>query len=103
MRGAAAGVRLTVEAGVESDARESGFPDGTQVEVRDLFFNTPARQKFQKSESTETANVSEAMLRLALAHPDVHFRLRAGGRVALDLPAHSDLGERVRAARAPRG
>jgi DNA mismatch repair protein MutL len=101
--GAGAGFRMVVEAGVETDAREAGIPDGTQVEVRDLFFNTPARQKFQKSEATESANVSEAMLRLALAHPDVHFRLRAAGRVALDLPAHRELGERVRAALARRG
>ena len=101
--GAPAGFRLVVEAGVETDAREAGIPEGTQVEVRDLFFNTPARQKFQKSEATETANVSEAVLRLALAHPTVHFRLRAGGRVALDLPAHRELAERVRAALARRG
>src|SRR5262245_35068730 len=47
---APAGFRLIVEAGVETDAREAGIPDGTQIEVRDLFFNTPARQKFQKSE-----------------------------------------------------
>ena len=101
--GAAAGFRLLVEAGVEVDAREAGIPDGTQVEVRDLFFNTPARQKFQKSEATEAANVSEAMLRLALAHPEVHFRLRTAGRLALDLPVHHELGERVRAALARRG
>jgi DNA mismatch repair protein MutL len=100
---APAGFRLTVEAGVETDTREAGIPDGTQIEVRDLFFNTPARQKFQKSEATETANVSEAILRLALAHPAVHFRLRAGGRQALDLPSHGELGERVRAALARRG
>ncbi len=97
------GWQLTVEAGVETDAREVGMPTGTQVEVRDLFFNTPARGKFLKAEATETANVSEAMLRLALAHPAVHFRLRVGGRVALDLPVHRELGERVRAALARRG
>lgn len=100
---APAGVRLTVEAGVETDAREAGLPDGTQIEVHDLFFNTPARQKFQKAESTETANVAEAVLRLALARPDVHFRLRVGGRVTLDLPPHRGLGDRVRAALARRG
>ncbi len=98
-----AGFRLTVEAGIETDAREAGIPVGTQVEMRDLFFNTPARAKFLKSEATETANVSEALLRLALAHPAVHLRLRVGGRVALDLPPHPDLGERVRAALARRG
>jgi DNA mismatch repair protein MutL len=101
--GAGAGFRLQVEAGVETDAREAGIPDGTQVEIRDLFFNTPARLKFQKTEATEAANVTESVLRLALAHPDVHFRLRAGGRVVLDLPVHRDLGERVRAAFARRG
>ncbi|HET6281929.1 MAG TPA: DNA mismatch repair endonuclease MutL [Polyangia bacterium] len=101
--GSPGGMRLTVEAGVETDAREAGIPDGTQIEVRDLFFNTPARQKFLKSETTESANISEAVLRLGLAHPDVHLRLRAGGRVALDLPPHRELGERVRAALARRG
>ncbi|HEX3698730.1 MAG TPA: DNA mismatch repair endonuclease MutL [Polyangia bacterium] len=101
--GAAAGVRLTVEAGAEVEAREAGIPDGTQIEVRDLFFNTPARQKFLKSEATETANISEAVLRLGLGHPGVHLRLRTGGRMVLDLPAHRDLGERVRAALARRG
>jgi DNA mismatch repair protein MutL len=100
---ATAGFKLTVEAGVESDAREVGLPVGTQIEVRDLFFNTPARAKFGKSEATETANVSEALLRLALANPGAHLRLRVGGRVAMDLPAHRDLGERVRAALARRG
>ncbi|HEY8923113.1 MAG TPA: DNA mismatch repair endonuclease MutL, partial [Polyangia bacterium] len=101
--GATAGFRLTVEAGVETEAREVGMPEGTQVEVRDLFYNTPARLKFQKTEATEAANVSEAVLRLALAHPETHFRLRMAGRVALDLPIHRDLGERVRAAMARRG
>ncbi|HLK89319.1 MAG TPA: DNA mismatch repair endonuclease MutL, partial [Polyangia bacterium] len=100
---AEAGVELTVEAGLETDARELGMPPGTQVTMRDLFFNTPARAKFLKAEATETANVSEALLRLGLAHPEVHLRLRVGGRVALDLPAHRDLAERVRAALARRG
>src|SRR4051812_1949191 len=100
---AAAGFKLTVEAGVETDAREAGIPVGTQVEVRDLFFNTPARAKFGKSEATETANVSEALLRLALANPGAHLRLRVSGRVAMDLPPHRDAAERVRAALARRG
>ena len=100
---AEAGFELTVEAGVETSAKEIGMPPGTQVTVRDLFFNTPARGKFLKAEATETANVSEAMLRLGLAHPSVHLRLRVSGRVALDLPVHRDLAERVRAALARRG
>lgn len=103
MPGATAGFSLTCEAGVETNSSEVGIADGTQVEVRDLFFNTPARLKFLKSEVTEAANVSEAVLRLALAHPQTHFRLRANGRVALDLPPHRDMAERVRAALARRG
>ena len=101
--GAEVGFKLTVEAGAETDARETGMAVGTDIEVRDLFFNTPARAKFGKSEATETANVSEAMLRLALAHPAAHLKLRVSSRVALDLPPHRELGERVRAALARRG
>jgi DNA mismatch repair protein MutL len=100
---AGAGFRLVVEAGVETDAREAGVPPGTQVEVRDLFFNTPARAKFLKSESTEEANIYEAVLRLGIAHPEVHLRLRVKGALRLDLPPHRDLGQRVRAALARRG
>jgi DNA mismatch repair protein MutL len=98
-----AGFRLVLEAGRETDAGEVGMPAGTQLEVRELFFNTPARQKFMKSEATETGNISEALLRLALAHPDVHLRLRANGRPMLDLPPHQAMAERVRAALARRG
>jgi DNA mismatch repair protein MutL len=97
------GFKLVVEAGVETDAREAGVPTGTQIEVRDLFFNTPARAKFLKSESTEEANIFEAVLRLGIAHPDVHLRLRVKGALRLDLPPHRDLAERVRAALARRG
>jgi DNA mismatch repair protein MutL len=97
------GFRLVVEAGVETDAREAGVPPGTQIEVRDLFFNTPARAKFLKSESTEEANIYEAVLRLGIAHSEVHLRLRVKGALRLDLPPHRDLAERVRAALARRG
>ncbi len=100
---AAAGFRLMLEAGAETDAGEIGIAGGTQIEVRDLFFNTPARQKFLKNDVTEMANISEAVLRLALAHPGIHFRLRSGGRTALELLPHPDLGERARAALGRRG
>jgi DNA mismatch repair protein MutL len=97
------GFRVLIEGGVPVDQGTVGIPTGTQIDVRELFYNTPARQKFQKTEATESANVSEAVLRLALANPSVHFRLRSNGRVALDFPPHRDLGERVRAALARRG
>jgi DNA mismatch repair protein MutL len=101
--GSDAGFSLQVEAGVETASSEVGMPEGTQVEVRDLFWNTPARLKFMKTEATEAGVVAEAVMRLALAYPEVHLRLRSNGRVVLDLPPHRDLGERVRAALARRG
>jgi DNA mismatch repair protein MutL len=101
--GATAGFSLAYEAGVQTASGEVGMPEGTQVEVRDLFWNTPARLKFMKSEPTEATNVAEAVVRLALAHPEIHFRLRGNGRVVLDFPPHRDMGERVRAALARRG
>ena len=98
-----AGFRLSLEGGREIEARETGMPDGTQIEVRDLFFNTPVRLKFLKAEATETGNVAESLLRLALANPGVHFRLRSDDRTLLDLPPVPQLAERVRsAARPPR-
>ena len=101
--GSTAGFSLGYDAGIETSSGDVGMPDGTQIEVRDLFWNTPARLKFMKSEATEAANVAEAVIRLALAHPEIHFRLRGNGRVVLDLPPHRDMGERVRAALARRG
>ena len=102
-RGTLAGFRLDLEGGRELDGREAGLPDGTQIEVRDLFFNTPARLKFLKTEATEAANVSEALLRLALANPDVHIKLRSNDRTVLDLPPVTVFAERVRTALGRRG
>ena len=97
------GFSLGHEAGIETSSGDVGMPSGTQIEVRDLFWNTPARLKFMKSEATEAANIAEAVLRLALAHPGIHFRLKGNGRMVLDLPLHRDMGERVRATLARRG
>jgi DNA mismatch repair protein MutL len=101
--GTLAGFRLDLEGGREVDAREAGLPDGTQIEVRDLFFNVPARLKFLKTEATEAANVSEALLRLALANPGVHIKLRSNDRTVLDLPPVTAFAERVRSALGRRG
>ncbi len=90
-------VRLEAEGGVVREVRAAGAPVGTQIEVRDLLWNVPARLKFLKAEPTEAAHVTEAVSRLALAHPSVTFRLRHGGRLALELPGHPTLAERGRA------
>jgi DNA mismatch repair protein MutL len=76
--------------------RPASGPCGTAIEVRRLFFNTPVRQKFLRTPQTEMAHLSEAVARLALAHPQVHFTLTHGGRVLHDLPPASSR-ERVTA------
>ncbi|HWM87207.1 MAG TPA: DNA mismatch repair endonuclease MutL [Kofleriaceae bacterium] len=91
----APGTRLVVEAGQVMVEEAAGSPAGTLIEVRDLLFNLPARLKFMKGEATESAHVSEAMARLAMAHPGVHFRLRSRGRTVLDAPPHGDGYERA--------
>ncbi|HTE55374.1 MAG TPA: DNA mismatch repair endonuclease MutL [Kofleriaceae bacterium] len=97
-----AGTRIVIEAGKVTAEEEAGSPPGTQVEVRDLLFNLPARLKFMKGEATETAHVGETVARLAMAYPSVHFRLRSRGRTVLDAPPHRDGYERACAVLGPR-
>jgi DNA mismatch repair protein MutL len=73
-----------------SDPQAAAGNVGTTVEVRNLFFNTPARRKFIKGPATEYGHVAEMLLRLALPHPRVGFKLLHNGRTTLDLPATSD-------------
>jgi DNA mismatch repair protein MutL len=68
---------------------------GTTVEVRDLFFNTPARRKFMRSAPAESGHASEAVVRVALARPDMGFTLRAGGRAAIATAAGAPPEERA--------
>ena len=81
-RGASEGTEIVIEGGGTPRVRPAGSADGTSVEVRDLFFNVPARRKFLKSTGTEAAHVTEAMLLAALARPDVSFFLVRDGRTA---------------------
>jgi DNA mismatch repair protein MutL len=76
------GVELAVAGGGEPSVRPCGCAPGSSVEVRELFFNVPARRKFLKSTATESAHVGEAVLLAALARPDVTFVLARDGRVA---------------------
>jgi DNA mismatch repair protein MutL len=93
--GSAAGFLILGEGGVVHEAGEAELPDGTAVEARDLFFNTPARAKFLKSPPTEHAAILRAVTQLALAHPGVHLRLTANGRLALNAPRAASLRDRV--------
>jgi DNA mismatch repair protein MutL len=72
--------RLSVEGGVKGDLSPTSFGFGTRVEVRDLFFATPARLKFLKAPATELSHIVDILNRLALAHPDIQFSLNDGDR-----------------------
>lgn len=89
------GSEVFVRGGSLREVKEAGCAAGTVVEVRDLFFNTPARRKFMKSVATEAGHLGEAFIRLALAKPQVAFRYTVNGRLAYDLPASDDLAVRV--------
>ncbi len=78
---------ITVEGGRKSSPRPSAHPPGTRVEVRDLFYATPARLKFLKSSRTELEHASEAINRLAMAHPGIAFSLSDGDRQRIRLAA----------------
>lgn len=96
---AAAGSELVVNGGIAQPIEPAGCPVGTTVEVRQLFFNTPVRQKFLRTPQTETGHATEAFTRIALAHPNVHFTLNHNGRQIHDLPAvqSEDWPERIAA------
>jgi len=86
------GAEIMVEGGVPRAVRPAAHPRGTTVEVRELFFNVPARRKFIKTEVTELGHIARLLERLALARFDVSFRLRHGTRVLLDVPAIAGAG-----------
>jgi DNA mismatch repair protein MutL len=81
------GNELKVDGGIRSALAPAAHPVGTSVEVRDLFYNVPARRRFVRSESTEFGHILRQVERLALSEPAVAFRLRHNGREILDLPA----------------
>jgi DNA mismatch repair protein MutL len=89
-RGAAAASEVTAEDGQVADIRPSPLPEGTVVEVRDLFFNVPARRRFLRSEATEATHVLRMVERLALARPDVTLRYTNNGREQLRVAAATD-------------
>ena len=85
------GTSITLEAGAVTDEMEAGCPNGTTIIVRDLFFNTPARMKFMKSDTVEGSRVTAAVQLQALAHPEVSFRFLRDGKEILNTPGTGDL------------
>jgi DNA mismatch repair protein MutL len=90
------GAEIGVDGGTVLAARPAAHPLGTTIEVRDLFFNVPARRKFVRSDSTELGHVVRLVERLALSRYDVTFRLRNGTRLLFDAPATQEGGELAR-------
>src|SRR2546429_1135011 len=74
---------------------EAGLPAGTSITIRDLFFNTPARKKFLKAESTELSHIASLVTHYALAHPDKHFELHSATNAVLVAPPVAGYSERV--------
>ena len=81
------GAEISVDGGTVIPVRPAAHPHGTTIEVRELFFNVPARRKFVRSDSTESGHIVRLVERLALSRFDVTFRLRNGTRLMLDAPA----------------
>ena len=91
----ASGTRMEIAGGKLLLCEEAGAPAGTTLTVRDLFFNTPARRKFLKSENTELAHVTALVTHYALAHPDKHFELHSATHALLIAPPVQRAAERI--------
>src|SRR5579864_5185169 len=90
-----AGTIVEINGGKIFKVEEAGLPPGTSITIRDLFFNTPARKKFLKSESTELSHIASLVTHYALAHPDKHFELHSATNAMLVAPPVADHSQRV--------
>jgi DNA mismatch repair protein MutL len=90
-----AGTIVEINGGKIFKVEEAGLPVGTSLTIRDLFFNTPARKKFLKTESTELSHIASLATHYALAHPDKHFELHSATNAVLVAPPVAGYGERV--------
>jgi DNA mismatch repair protein MutL len=90
-----AGTEVRVNGGAVASVTEAGMPEGTSIEVADLFYNLPARRKFLKSDGAESAQVSRTVTQLALCYPEVGFTLTSAARKVLQTPPVSSLRERL--------
>src|SRR6185369_9304099 len=89
------GTIIEINGGKIYKVEEAGLPAGTSITIHDLFFNTPARKKFLKSESTELAHISSLVTNYALAHPDKHFELHSATNAVLIVSPVANRSERI--------
>ena len=94
-RGMNTGTEIKVNGGAVAAVTEAGMPEGTSIEVANLFYNLPARRKFLKSDGAESAQVSRVVTQLALCYPEVGFTLNSAGRKVLQCPPVTSLRERL--------
>lgn len=92
---ASSGTVIEINGGKMARVEEAGLPEGTSITVRDLFFNTPARKKFLKAESTELSHIASLVTHYALAHPEKHFELHSATNAMLVAPPVAGHSERV--------
>ena len=85
------GSRCCIEGGVQKSLEEIGAPDGTTFIIRNLFYNTPARKKFLKSEMSEASAIHELMTHLAMSHPEVGFKVLIGGQMRIQTSGNGNL------------
>jgi DNA mismatch repair protein MutL len=95
VRGATSGTEIRVNGGAVASVTEVGMPEGTSIEVGDLFYNLPARRKFLKSDAAESAQVSRIVTQLALGYPEIGFTLVSSGRKVLQCPPVASLRDRL--------
>jgi DNA mismatch repair protein MutL len=93
-RGSPSGTEVRINGGEAVSVREIGTAEGTCIEVSDLFYNLPARRKFLKSDTAESAQVSRLLTQLALGYPEIGWTLTSGGRKLLECPPARSLADR---------
>ena len=91
------GTRITVDGGTFTDCIPYGAAPGTTIEIRDLFYNTPARRKFLKTERTESSKIQDIVGKLAISTPHISFKLIVDDRVAIITPGNGNIGDTVAA------
>ncbi len=89
------GFEIVVNGGKHLSASPAGCAPGTEIIIRELFFNTPARKKFMRSDITEEKHIQETLMMLALPYPDITFELVMDGKIIFCSPAASDLRQRI--------
>ena len=94
-RGSESGTEIRVNAGIIESVVEAGGPEGTMVEVADVFYNLPARRKFLKYDAAEAAQVSRFVTQLALCYPEVGFTLTSSGRKVISVAPVTNLSDRL--------